>query len=66
MAARARSESGGLLEAGVPGARRGFHDARRGQPPAEGREEDGAAEAEDGALRSLECMLPGSLPGGGG
>lgn len=67
MAARARSESG-CVGAGVPAPRRGSHDARRGQPPPEGREEDDAAEAEaeDGALRSLACMLPGSLPGGGG
>uniref|UniRef100_A0A0A9F2A1 Uncharacterized protein n=1 Tax=Arundo donax TaxID=35708 RepID=A0A0A9F2A1_ARUDO len=63
MEAWARSESGGG-DAAVPLACRGLHDARRGWPPAEGREEDeeaAEAEAEDGALRSLACMLP---PGG--
>ena len=54
MEARAGSESG-VAAAGA----RGLQNARRGRTPAEGREEE---EAADGALRSLARMLPG---GGG-
>lgn len=37
---------------------RGFHEARHGWSPAEGRDEEevAAAEARDGALRSLACI----------
>ena len=51
MEARAGSESG-VAAAGA----RGLQNARRGRTPAEGREEE---EAADGALRSLARMLPG-------
>lgn len=61
MEAVARSsDRGGGGEVG-----RGVQEARQGWAAAKGRGEEEAAEAWEGALRSLECMLPGGVGGGG-
>ncbi len=60
MEAVARSsDRGGGGEVG-----RGVQEARQGWAAAKGRGEEEAAEAWEGALRSLECMLPGGVGGG--